>query len=85
MARTCTNATGGRQFDGAIDEVAVYNKALTQSQINNLFTVATGIQIPAVIQQPPTGPANFVNIGSYESTYTAVAANGSPNLYISGY
>jgi hypothetical protein len=75
------DATGARQFDGAIDEVAVYNQALTQNQINNLFTVATGIQVPATIQQPPTiSGVNpyFVNLGGLTNlTLTTVAANGT--------
>jgi hypothetical protein len=76
------DATGARQFDGAIDEVAVFNQALAQSQINNLFTVATGIPVPAVIQKPLAGQTNFVNTGNTNAlTYTVLAANGSPNLY----
>jgi len=78
------SSTGTRQFDGAIDEVAVYNYTLSQAQINNLFTVATGIPIPAVIQVPPTGQTNFVNLGQTVA-YTTVAANGSPTLYYHWY
>jgi hypothetical protein len=67
-------ATGARQFDGAIDEVAIFNKSLTVDQINKMFTVGTGIPIPAVIQTPITGQTNYVNAGTV--TYTVGAVNG---------
>ena len=66
------SATGARQFDGAIDEVAVFNTALTGIQINTLFTTGTGILIPAVIQTPLSGQTAFVNAGTVNFTVTAV-------------
>jgi hypothetical protein len=70
-----TANTGQRQFDGAIDEVAVFNYALSSSQINGLWLAATGIPVPAVIQTPPAGPTDFVNLDSV-ITYTVGAVNG---------
>ena len=68
------SATGARQFDGAIDEVAIFNQALDLTNINNLFKVATGIAIPAVIQTPLSGQTNFVNAGTV--SFTVGAVNG---------
>jgi hypothetical protein len=67
-------ATGARQFDGVIDEVAVFNYALDPTNINGLFTTGTGIKVPAVIQTPLSGQTNFVNAGIV--TYSVTAANG---------
>jgi hypothetical protein len=71
--------TGARQFDGAIDEVAIFNQALNNGQINTLFKTATGIAVPAQITGPLVGQNNFVNLGS-TLTYTVNAVNG-PTLY----
>ena len=69
------DATGAREFDGSIDEVAIFNYALNSGQINSLWTTATGLQVPAVIQTPLSGPTNFVNLDSV-MTYTVGAVNG---------
>jgi hypothetical protein len=68
------SATGARQFDGIIDEVAIFNRALDPTNINNLFTTGTGIKIPAVIQTPLSGQTNFVNAGTV--SFTVGAVNG---------
>ena len=69
------DATGARQFDGSIDEVAIFNYALSSTQVNALWTSASGLQVPAVIQVAPSGPTNFANIDT-ALTFTTVAANG---------
>ncbi|OGD30828.1 hypothetical protein A2833_01375 [Candidatus Azambacteria bacterium RIFCSPHIGHO2_01_FULL_44_55] len=40
--RVGNNESGTRTFDGAIDEVRVYNRALAQSEIQSLYTYSTG-------------------------------------------
>lgn len=42
-------ATGGNEFDGLIDEVAVYNRALTGTQINNNFNSITSVPEPSSV------------------------------------
>jgi hypothetical protein len=56
-----TGAGAGRIFPGRISDVAVFNSALTDQQINQLFTA--GYQVvgfpPAFAQQPPTNTATY--------------------------
>jgi hypothetical protein len=41
--------TGGRNFFGAIDEVAVFKKALSQGQLQTIFNGALGILPPVTL------------------------------------
>ena len=64
------NDLGERQFDGAISDVAIFNQALTSTEINNLFYNATGYAAPAVITSAPAsvGATSFlVNQGGTEA------------------
>jgi hypothetical protein len=75
------NSAGLRQFDGAIAEVAIFNKALTVDQINYLWETADGVALGPVFSQAPTSAtANWVNEGG-SPAYTATVVNG-PNLGI---
>ncbi len=68
---------GSRSFLGDIDEVAVFNTALTQDQIENLFYVATGVTnyAPTIGSQPqPT----TVYVG--QTVQVSIAAGGSDPL-----
>ncbi len=47
--------TGARTFNGSIDEVAVFKQALTENQLESLFTNASG-----VTAYPPTNTVNLV-------------------------
>lgn len=60
--------TGGFYFNGVIDEVRIYNRALSQSEIQN--DMATPLGTLAVDSQPPTAPSNL----------TAAANGASANL-----
>ena len=72
------DANGGRGFNGFMDEVAIWNTALTGPQVAALYTAASGVQIPvSVVLQPlPTtlyvGKTNQLSItaaGSGPLTY----------------
>jgi hypothetical protein len=56
-----TGAGGGRIFPGRISDVAVFNSALTDQQINQLFTAGYQVAgfLPAFAQQPPTNTATY--------------------------
>ena len=41
---------GSRTFMGSIDEVAIFNRALSQSELQNLYNAAAGLNVPVVLQ-----------------------------------
>jgi hypothetical protein len=65
----------GRFFGGGVDEVAIFDKALTADQLKQVFYSANVLPIISEAPQPPSGPV-------YEgSTLTFnVAAEGNPPL-----
>jgi hypothetical protein len=65
----------GRFFGGTIDEVAVFNTALTQAQIQQIFYSA---QMSPIIITPPVPPSGTVYEGS-TLDFNVVAA-GNPTL-----
>jgi hypothetical protein len=64
-------SSGGRAFNGNIDQVAVFDTAFTSSQILALFTKATGIGpvAPSISSQP-------VSKGAYAGTTVTFSAGG---------
>jgi len=70
-----------RAFTGSIDEVAVYNTALTSQQVLALFGEATGVsQIPPTASAPVGAPSGGV-LASTNLTLTASAAGTPPFSY----
>lgn len=67
----------GNYFFGAIDETAVYNRALSAPEINAIYQAATGrcIQAPVIVQFPAN---QRVNAGS--NVTLTVVAEGNPLL-----
>jgi fibronectin type 3 domain-containing protein len=53
-----SDATWGQYFQGQIDEVRVYNVALTATQIQADMSSPIGVAAPDT--QPPTAPGNFI-------------------------
>jgi hypothetical protein len=49
------DTSGARNFDGAIDEVAVFKKALSQDQLQTIFNAALGILPPVELQLTHAG------------------------------
>jgi hypothetical protein len=72
--------TGARQFDGGMDEVAIFNTALTGNQIDALFTAGSAIPVPASIVKPPSAP-QYVNLGSTNVSFTVAVTNGTQFFY----
>jgi len=56
------NQWAGQDFDGAIDEVAVFDRALTAGNIMSLYYTAVGTQVaPVMISDPPViSPAGTI-------------------------
>ena len=65
--------TGGRVLDGSIDEVAVFDRALTTNQLAALYAAA---QLPPAFSLQPVAPAGSLFEG--DSVTFTVAAVGSP-------
>jgi hypothetical protein len=65
-------ANGSRTFIGSIDEVAVFNQALTQSQLQTFFTNASGAAASApsntvtLVTTPPTYPGQSAQFSSID-------------------
>ncbi len=72
--------SGARQFDGDIDEVAIFNKVLTGNQIDALFTTGSGLPVPAAIVATATGPG-YVNIGASSVNFGVSVTNGTQFFY----
>ncbi|HET6516206.1 MAG TPA: choice-of-anchor D domain-containing protein, partial [Thermodesulfovibrionales bacterium] len=74
-------------FDGAIDEVALYNKALTAGEVANLYNSGTARVYcsPAKIGVLPDSPIDFgsINVGSSSAAQTITIGNiGNMNLFL---
>lgn len=80
--RIGTDNYSGRNFNGNIDEVAVFNQSLSESQLQNLFLTGSGISgVAAYIASDVTStPANAVNLfpGEVPVQLTAVGAGAPP-------
>jgi PKD repeat protein len=61
----------GRTFDGFIDEVSVFNKSLSETQIQNLFRVGSGIAGVAPIITSDISPTNVNTFAGLSLTMTA--------------
>ena len=66
----------GNFFNGQIADVAVFDRALSGQQINNLYNVAAGLIAPAILTQP--GSQNALQGFPVRLT---VAATGTPLSY----
>ncbi|HEV2452895.1 MAG TPA: LamG-like jellyroll fold domain-containing protein, partial [Verrucomicrobiae bacterium] len=78
-----TYNTGQQYFAGRLAHVAFFNKALTGSQIANLYTTATETTTPAptITAQPYPYPfVRTVGGGAGSYIYEAVIAQGTPAL-----
>ena len=66
--------SGSRQFAGSLDEIAIYNRTLTGSQIGQIF-VASQTALPAVTLTAPANGANFGGLATVNLT-AGVVTNG---------
>jgi autotransporter-associated beta strand protein len=69
--------SGTRQFDGAIDEVAVFNTALTQNQLTTVYSAASGVSLfgPLISSQPASQ-----NLYEQQTARFTVQASGTQPL-----
>ena len=67
----------GRCYGGEIDEVAVFNRTLTEGEILTLYYAATGTNPPIILAQP-VAPDGTIYSGN--SFTLRVDAAGTPNL-----
>jgi len=68
-----------RAFTGTIDDVAVFNQALTPAQLTGLFYTASGAsQYPPIVMTPP---ANQTVYAGQTATFTVVGGGSAPLAY----
>ena len=73
------NGTGSRAFDGMIDDVAIFNKALSQNQLLTLYSVASGVATFApVVAVPPASATLYIG---QTAQFTGLAAGTEPLTY----
>lgn len=69
--------TGGNEFNGLIDEVALFNRALSVDAVNALYGKALGVAQPPYVLVEPTGSSRYVG----QSTAFNVTAGGTLPLH----
>jgi len=68
---------GGRAFSGVIDDVVIFNRALSKTELAGLFSTASGVSTyPPIIVNPPAAQALYVA----QTAQFNVAAGGSEPL-----
>ncbi len=77
------DALYGQRFAGRIDDVRVYNTALTQQQIQ--ADMATGVGGPAPDTQAPTNPANLVATATAQTQVNLTWSASTDNVAVTGY
>jgi hypothetical protein len=71
-------ATSGAYFNGRIDEVGVWSRALTASEVTSLYSSGAGNQYPFTgPNSPPTANAGTDQVLPYGSTSTTLNGTGS--------
>ncbi len=68
---------GANEFNGLIDEVVLFNRALSVEQVNALYAKAAGLTPPSIIVQP-VGDTRYV---SRSKTFTVTATGTLPLSY----
>jgi hypothetical protein len=73
------------QFDGDVDEVAIYNRVLSTNQITTHYQVGlTNIRVVATPPSVTQDPASATNYAGYAVSFT-VDADGTPPLFYQWY
>jgi chitodextrinase len=75
------NNVWGEWFAGLIDEVRVYNRALTDSEIQTDMNTSVGIPDT----EPPTTPGNFAKTGSTATSISTSWTASTDNVGVAGY
>src|SRR5207245_2619329 len=83
----------GEYFNGIIDEVRIYNRALSQAEIQSDMNTALGSGSPPPAQpapppsdtSPPTQPSNLVVTSTTQTSVSLSWGASSDNVGVSGY
>jgi hypothetical protein len=72
------DAYTGRTFDGFIDEVSVFNKSLSEAQIQGLYSAGSGVVgvAPYITSDTSATPANFSSYFPGQVPAVTLTANG---------
>jgi len=70
---------GSQPFDGTLDESAIWSRALTSTELTELYNSGDGFQYPLVTNNPPSNPTDIVFNPTtvYANTDMEVNASGS--------
>ncbi len=75
------NAIWPEWFSGLIDEVRIYNRALSAAEITTDMNTSVGIPDT----EPPTAPSNFVKTGSTATSISTSWTASTDNVGVAGY
>ena len=76
--------TGGLYFNGLIDEVRIYNRALSQAEIQVDMATPVGSTPPPPDTTPPTVSITTPASGATVAGTTAIAASAADNVGVAG-
>lgn len=76
--------SGGESFQGYMDDVRIYNRALSGSEVTDLYQEGGGVSVP-LDTQPPTAPSNVSSSGISSSAATISWSASSDNVAVTGY
>ena len=78
------NAVYGEHFQGKLDELRIYNRALTQAEIQQDMNTPLGSGPPSPDTTPPTVSLSAPAAGSAVAGTVTVSANASDNVAVAG-
>ncbi len=79
------NRVWGEYFSGRIDEVRVYNRALSSTEIQTVMTDPISGTLPTTDTTAPTAPANLTLSGTTATSVNANWSTASDNVGVAGY
>jgi chitodextrinase len=79
------NAVWGEYFAGLIDDVRVYNRALSATEIQTDMTTPVGGSPPPADTQPPTTPTGLTVTGTTASSVSLAWNPSTDNVGVAGY
>jgi len=77
--------TGGYYFNGIIDELRIYNRALSQAEIQTDMTTPIGGTPPPPDTTPPTPPSNLSATGTSSTQISLNWVASTDNVGVTGY
>jgi chitodextrinase len=77
--------TGGYYFNGIIDEIRIYHRALTQSEIQSDMNTPVGTSNPPTDTQAPTAPGSLAASASSQTQINLSWVASTDNIAVAGY